>query len=60
MKYVRPVKVGDVMVIKATATATGRRITQLTGEAYSKDSGKLVATEASVYMNVDTVKEREK
>ena len=48
------------MVIKATATATGRRITQLTGEAYSKDSGKLVATAASVYMNVDTVKEREK
>lgn len=60
VKYVRPVKVGDVMVIKATATATGRRITQLTGEAYSKDSGKLVATAASVYMNVDTVKEREK
>lgn len=60
VKYVRPVKVGDVMVVKATATATGRRITQLTGEAYSKFSGKLVATAASVYMNVDTVKKRNK
>lgn len=60
VKYVRPVKVGDVMVVKAKATATGRRITQLTGEAYSKSSGKLVATAASVYMNVDTVKERNK
>lgn len=58
VKYVRPVKVGDTMVVTARATATGRRITQLTGEAYSKDSGKLVATAASVYMNVDTVKER--
>ena len=35
-----------------------RRISQLTGEAYSKDTGKLVATAASVYLNVDTKKER--
>ena len=60
VKYVRPVKVGDTMLVTAKATSTGRRITQLTCEAYSKDCGKLVATGASVYMNVDTVKEREK
>lgn len=59
VKYVRPVKVGDVMLVTAKATATGKRITQLTCEAYSRDSGKLVATGASVYMNVDTVKERQ-
>lgn len=58
VKYVRPVSVGDTLVVCAKATATGRRITQLTGEAYSKSTGKLVATAASVYMNVDTDKER--
>lgn len=58
VKYVRPVKVGDRMLVTAKATATGRRITQLTCEAYSEDSGKLVATGASVFLNVDTMKEK--
>ncbi|HIU25240.1 MAG TPA: PaaI family thioesterase [Candidatus Copromorpha excrementigallinarum] len=60
VKYVRPVKVGDKMLVTAKATATGRRITQLTCEAYSQESGKLVATGASVFMNVDTMKEKNK
>lgn len=60
VKYIRPVKIGDSMIVKARATATGKRITQLTAEAYSRESGKLLATAASVYMNVDTVKERKK
>lgn len=58
VKYVRPASVGDVLVVTAKATATGRRISQLTAEARSQESGKLVATAASVYMNVDTEKER--
>lgn len=58
VKYVRPVKIGDTLVVKAKAIATGRRITQLTGEAYSKETGKLSATAASVFLNVDTEKER--
>lgn len=57
VKYVRPAKVGDTLVVTAKATMAGRRITQLTGEAHSKSTGKLVATSASVYMNVDTTKE---
>jgi acyl-coenzyme A thioesterase PaaI-like protein len=57
VKYVRPAVVGDTLVGTAKATSTGRRITQLTAEAYSKDTGKLIATAASVYMNVDTTKE---
>ena len=57
VKYVRPAVVGDTLVVTAKATSTGRRITQLTAEAYSKDTGKLIATAASVYMNVDTTKE---
>ena len=58
VKYVRPVEVGDTMLVTAKAVATGSRISQLTCEAVSKSSGKVVATGASVYMNVDTVKER--
>ena len=57
VKYVRPASVGDTLVVTAKATSTGRRITQLTAEAHSKSTGKLVATAASVYMNVDTTKE---
>ena len=59
VKYIRPVKVGDTLTVTARATATGKRITQLKGEAYIKETGRLAATAASVYMNVDTVKERE-
>ena len=59
VKYISPVKVGDTLTVTARATATGKRITQLTGEAYIKETGRLAATAASVYMNVDTVKERE-
>ena len=58
VKYIRPVKVGDRMEVTAKATAAGRRITQLTAEATSADTGKLLATAASVYLNVDTEKER--
>lgn len=57
VKYVRPVEVGDTMLVTAKAVSTGKRITQLVCEAYSRDTGKLVATGASVYMNVDTAKE---
>ena len=57
VKYIRPVVVGDTLVVTAKATMAGRRITQLTGEAHSKNTGKLVATSASVYMNIDTTKE---
>lgn len=58
VKYIRPVQLGDVLIITAKATAAGKRITQLTCEAISKDSGKLVATAASVYLNADTTKEK--
>lgn len=57
VKYIRPVEVGDTMIVTAKAVAAGKRITQLTCEAASKATGKLVATGASVYMNVDTDKE---
>lgn len=58
VQYIRPIKVGDTLEITARATATGRRITQLNAEAYLGSTGKLAATAQSVYLNVDTHKER--
>ncbi len=57
VKYIRPVKVGDTLLVTAKAMAAGRRITQLTCEARSRQTGKLVASGASVYLNIDTSKE---
>ena len=58
IKYVRPAKVGETMIVTAKIVTAGKRISQLTCEAYCKETGKLVATGASVYLNVDTVKEK--
>lgn len=56
VKYLRPVDIGDELLVTAKAVATGKRLTQLICEARSKKTGKLVATGASVYLNVDTSK----
>ena len=58
VKYIRPVAIGDQLIVTAKATAAGKRITQIVCEARSKNTGKLAATAASVYMNVDTTKEK--
>ncbi|MEG0157169.1 MAG: PaaI family thioesterase [Anaerovoracaceae bacterium] len=56
VKFIRPVEISDDLIVTAKATATGKRLSQLTAEAYSKKTGKLVATAASVYLNIDTSK----
>lgn len=58
VKYLKPVKMGDDLIVTAKASAVGRRIIQLTAEAHSRETGKLVATAASIYLSVDTSKER--
>lgn len=58
VKYIRPVEMGDVFVVKCFATATGKRIIQLRGEAFSDKTGKLVATATGVYMSIDTTTEK--
>ena len=58
VNYIRPVAMGETLSVTAKAIATGRRITQLTAEARIKSTGKLAASATSVYMNVDTVKEK--
>lgn len=59
VKYIRPVEIGDTMIVTVKGTAVGRRITQIQAEAISRNTGKLVATGSSVFMNVDIVKERQ-
>lgn len=60
VKFVRPIQVGDSLIVRVRATATGKRITQMYAEITSKETGKLSATATSVYMNIDTMKERQK
>lgn len=59
VKYIRPMEVGDMMLVTVKGTAIGKRITQVQAEAVSEKTGKLVATGAAVFMNVDIVKERQ-
>ncbi|MDD4200456.1 MAG: PaaI family thioesterase [Eubacteriales bacterium] len=60
VNYMRPIDVGDVLMVRAKAVQNGRRITQLTGEAFAGSTGKMVAIATSTYMNVDTVEEHKK
>lgn len=59
VNYVRPSEAGDTLVVKAQASAIGKRLTHLNGEAHSKKTGKLIANATSVYMNIDTDKEHQ-
>ena len=59
VNYIRPVAMGETLLVTAKAISTGRRITQLTAEARIKSSGKLAASATSIYMNVDTQKEKQ-
>lgn len=50
IKYIRPVPLGQRFLVRAKATARGKRIIQLTAEAFSEETGKLAATAAAVFM----------
>ena len=58
VKYIRPVQMGDRLVVTTRATTAGRRISQFVSEAVIESTGKLAATATSVYMNIDITKER--
>ena len=60
VKYIRPIQIGDTFIVKAKATATGKRVIQIACEGYSKDTGKLAATASSVCLAIDTTKEKRK
>ena len=54
IKYVRPAKEGDTIIVTARRISAGRRISQFVCEAADKATGKVIATGASVYLNIDT------
>ena len=58
VKYIRPIKLGETMLVTVKANAMGRRITHLTCESRNSSTGKLLASGAGVFMNVDTEKEK--
>lgn len=60
VKYIRPVKLGDVMLVTVKAVSAGRRITHLICESRNEKTGKLLASGAGIFMNADTEKEKQK
>lgn len=57
IKYVRPARAGDTIIVTARMVSAGRRISQLVCEAADRATGKVIATGASVYLNIDTDRE---
>ena len=57
IKYVRPAKVGDVLVATARLVHAGRRIIQQTVDIVNMETGKTVATGAAMHLSADTDKE---
>lgn len=57
VKFIRPAKVGDVINVKAQIVSDGRRISHLVATVESQETGKLLASAASVYMNINTARE---
>ncbi len=57
IKYVRPAKVGDVLVATARLVHAGRRIIQQTVDIVNMETGKTVATGAVMHLSADTDKE---
>lgn len=57
IKYVRPAREGDNIIVTARRVSAGRRISQLVCEAVDEATGKVIATGASVYLNIDTDRE---
>lgn len=57
--YIRPIALGDKLIVTAKINYSGKTITHLYGEGYVKSTGKLAATAISSYMSYDTVKARD-
>ena len=57
VKFIRPAKVGDIINVKAQIVSDGRRISHLTATVESQETRKLLASAASVYMNINTARE---
>ncbi len=50
IKYIRPVELGDTLIVKARAISKGRKIIHLTAEATIQSTGKIAASGASIFL----------
>lgn len=49
IKYIRPVELGDTLLVKAKALSVGRKIIHLTVEGRSEATGKMAASGATIF-----------
>ncbi len=54
VKYVRPTKIGDTVLVEAEMQSNGKRINQLRATAVSKHTGKLLGSATGTYFAIDT------
>ncbi|MCI2063083.1 MAG: PaaI family thioesterase [Eubacteriaceae bacterium] len=53
VRFIRPAMHGDTAVIKTVIESNGRTLVNMSGRAFSKNSGKLLATAAVTFINTD-------
>jgi len=50
IKYIRPVELGDTLIVKARAISKGRKIIHLTAEGTIQSTGKIAASGSSIFL----------
>ncbi|MBK5247115.1 MAG: PaaI family thioesterase [Peptostreptococcaceae bacterium] len=50
MKYIRPVELGEVLIVKARAISKGRKVIHLTAEGTLQSNGKVAASGAAIFL----------
>jgi len=50
MKYIRPVELGDTLIVKARAISKGRKVIHLTAEGTLQSNGKVAASGAAIFL----------
>ena len=53
IKYIRPVELGETLLVKARVVSVGKKIIHLTVEGRSQESDKLTATGAGIFYQND-------
>ncbi len=53
IKYIRPVELGDTLLVKAQTVSVGKKIIHLTAEGRSEETGKLTASGAGIFFRND-------
>lgn len=50
MKYIRPVELGETLIVKARAVSKGRKVIHLTAEGTLQSNGKVAASGAAIFL----------